>query len=662
MKLRIPVANSATESAVGAALSSLLGLGLLAGLGSFLGNLSYDLLYAPRPTVVPTEAVMVYMDDDSHRILRQGWFQPWDRSVHARLLERLTACGTRAVVFDILFDVPNTNNAATDERLIRAAKAHGRVLVAGKVDPIVMNGEVIGWRPTPPFDDLRRVTSWGLVEGGGADGVIRSHFPGSDRIHSLAWEAARLTMPAPPADDSATRWLNYYGPPGTIPWVSYVQALDPAAVPDSFFSNKVVFVGPLFSIGFTGGRGTDDFRTPYSLWTQRRSPGVEVNATAYLNLVRSDSLRRAPPAAEALLVLLFGALSGGALPLLRPKAALATGAVAIPAIFCAAYFVTWEWHAWFPWLIPASVQVPLGALWALVTNYSRLQREKAGLQESLRIEKTRPPAPMVQFSVTAPSAVMPRSSFAVDVWAHLENQRQEILKRAREQTGDTEVVRLPDAAARERRATQLWIRLSLFGLELRSQDESMLWHGAISKASFIVEVPDNAALGPKTGLVTVHAEGLKIATLHFSIRVDLQTTATPTLTNEQNPPRKAFASYAHLDRNQVLARVQGMQKVMPDLEVFLDVHSLRSGQDWEETIRKEILASDIFYLFWSENARNSKEVEKEWRFALEQKGRDFIAPVPLVSPELVPPPELLAGMHFNDWTLAFERQKGIPGA
>jgi hypothetical protein len=101
-----------------------------------------------------------------------------------------------------------------------------------------------------------------------------------------------------------------------------------------------------------------------------------------------------------------------------------------------------------------------------------------------------------------------------------------------------------------------------------------------------------------------------------------------------------------------------MQKAMADLEVFMDVHSLRSGQNWEEVVKKAILSSDIFYLFRSENARNSAEVEKEWRFALEQKGRDFIDPVPLVAPEAVKPPDELAGKHFNDWTLAFEREKG----
>jgi hypothetical protein len=31
---------------------------------------------------------------------------------------------------------------------------------------------------------------------------------------------------------------------------------------------------------------------------------------------------------------------------------------------------------------------------------------------------------------------------------------------------------------------------------------------------------------------------------------------------------------------------------------------------------------------------------------------DYISPVPLVSPSAVPPPQELASLHFNDWTLS----------
>ena len=64
----------------------------------------------------------------------------------------------------------------------------------------------------------------------------------------------------------------------------------------------------------------------------------------------------------------------------------------------------------------------------------------------------------------------------------------------------------------------------------------------------------------------------------------------------------------------------------------------------------------MLYLFWSDAARQSPWVEREWRCAYENRGVDFIDPVPLVSPEVVPPPSELADLHFNDWVLAYKRR------
>jgi hypothetical protein len=89
------------------------------------------------------------------------------------------------------------------------------------------------------------------------------------------------------------------------------------------------------------------------------------------------------------------------------------------------------------------------------------------------------------------------------------------------------------------------------------------------------------------------------------------------------------------------------------VDVFLDVVSLRAGQRWEQEIRKAIDGRDIFYLFWSGKAKSSHHVEMEWRYALEQRGIEFIHPVPLEDPRSVPPPEELSGLHFNDIFLAY---------
>lgn len=111
-------------------------------------------------------------------------------------------------------------------------------------------------------------------------------------------------------------------------------------------------------------------------------------------------------------------------------------------------------------------------------------------------------------------------------------------------------------------------------------------------------------------------------------------------------PPSAFASYAHQDRDEVLRRVQGMRAFQPRLDVFLDFHSLHSGERWRERLEREIADRDRFFLFWSEGASRSESVRDEWMIAMRLSKP--ITPVPLVPPSLAPPPAELAHLHFDD--------------
>ena len=67
-------------------------------LGYGLTNLSYDLLQVARPHVRADEAVIIYLDEESHAKLQQPRNRAWDRSLHAQLLERLTTGRAPATV------------------------------------------------------------------------------------------------------------------------------------------------------------------------------------------------------------------------------------------------------------------------------------------------------------------------------------------------------------------------------------------------------------------------------------------------------------------------------------------------------------------------------------------------------------------------------------
>lgn len=266
----------------------------------------------------------------------------------------------------------------------------------------------------------------------------------------------------------------------------------------------------------------------------------------------------------------------------------------------------------------------------------------------------------VHFAVTVPPAVASGGTFMVDVWAHLESQRVEVERQIRRSVAPAEpapVIRPAGPFAIARGAT-LYVRLHFPDLVVESAEAVILWAGEIGTASFLVSVPPDNADGRRTGWITVHWEGcLQIARVPLQILVTAKPEAQPRVSQPVERLHKAFASYASDDRDEVLHRIQGMQKIVPDLEVFLDVAKLRSGEDWESRLWRVIPEQDVFYLFWSRAARGSTWVEKEWRCALKARGLSFIDPVPLEPPDVAEPPEELKKKHFNDWVLAYDRSR-----
>jgi len=178
--------------------------------------------------------------------------------------------------------------------------------------------------------------------------------------------------------------------------------------------------------------------------------------------------------------------------------------------------------------------------------------------------------------------------------------------------------------------------------------KTILWTGEIGCAAFLVGVPTHSSAGSKLGTASVRSVGTEIARISFVLNVGASSGRTGRVHTSLKRHKKAFASYASEDREAVMARIQGIQKAAPALRVFVDVMNLRSGDDWERKLNEAITESDVFYLFWCRHAKKSEWVEKEWRYAYQSRGIDFIDPVPLESPVLAPPPPELSKKHFNE--------------
>jgi hypothetical protein len=204
------------------------------------------------------------------------------------------------------------------------------------------------------------------------------------------------------------------------------------------------------------------------------------------------------------------------------------------------------------------------------------------------------------------------------------------------------------------RGTTLTVRLRIQDLMIKPAKKPILWIGEIGNAGFWVTVPKNIKRGSRSGVATILIEGIPVAKVLFAVEVGARAGTVSPLQASERRYHTAFASYASEDQEAVFARIHGMLKIAPSLDIFVAVANLRSGEHWQAKLEREIVSRDVMYLFWSKAASRSKWVDWEWRCGLRERGIDFIDPCPLAPPDRVPPPKELADkLHFNDWVLAY---------
>ena len=387
-----------------AVLLLLVGLALLhlnSRLSLSLRFASYDWAYDfsfLKPRATPkSEITMVYLDEASSIDFQQPFNRPWDRGIHARLLDRLTADGARAVLFDIVFSDPGPE-AATDQLFADAIRRNGRVILAADYsdnqpasDHRSRARETTLTLPYAPFSEA--AAGWGLAQlQPDEDFLVRehNHGPADGDFVSLTWAAARMMrLPAAAQDGDRfhERWVNYYDGPSNFEGLSYKLVFDK---PAGFFRDKVVIIGGRPQTGLLRER-KDQFRSPYTTWYSNPvfTPAVDVHATTLLNLMREDWLRKLPTAAEWALVLVGAIFFGAGLMRFRPSAAVGVAALGALAFTLAAVLLFGLGGVWFPWLVIVAAQAPLGLLlaisfksleWYVVRRALEQQREQAQLQ------------------------------------------------------------------------------------------------------------------------------------------------------------------------------------------------------------------------------------------------------------------------------------------
>jgi len=185
---------------------------------------------------------------------------------------------------------------------------------------------------------------------------------------------------------SNDRYLNFYGPPGTIktiPFHAIIKGQDPnLSAEDLDLTNKVVFVG--FSDFYDPGQ-PDRFYTVFTNEAGVDLSGVEIAATAFANLLHNQSLEA--PDAMTTLVAIFA--FGSLLTLLIYYTPAILG-VPVSIIFVTAYVVCAQIlfndsYLWLPLATPVLVQFPLALFIGLLIQYLQQRHQVQHISEAIRL-------------------------------------------------------------------------------------------------------------------------------------------------------------------------------------------------------------------------------------------------------------------------------------
>jgi adenylate cyclase len=172
-------------------------------------------------------------------------------------------------------------------------------------------------------------------------------------------------------------YLNFYGPPGTIPIIPFHRAL---AAPPPDVAGKAVFVG--LSQSLRPGQ-TDGFHTVYSQPTGADLSGVEIAATAFANLLEGRPVEPLAAGWHVAVLLLWG-LGAGLLCRLAPTSLAAPALVAAGLLYLVA--VQQQFRSagrWYPLAVPLLVEAPVAFVGGLLWRYADAHQERQKLRAAL---------------------------------------------------------------------------------------------------------------------------------------------------------------------------------------------------------------------------------------------------------------------------------------
>ena len=287
------------------------------------------------------------------------------RGLIACVVEEILKFEPAAVMLDIYF--AEATDEVNDGKLEGVLQKNSNIGILEYLSIDTENSTIVRQKPAQRFSENAR-SGFFVVEWRSGDTYRYldriSDFPDLQSMPRVAADIAGIQIPGSVGDGTYFRSLWLFGPAGTVPTISFLDLLTGKF--HEKVSDKVVFVGA--SNPFGAAR-RDDFETGWSSSQGGDLTGVELAATAFLNLTEGQRLRRLsifweiPLAALAGLVLLiagfvFNGFRGSAAVIACAGVYLATAAAAFSSI-----------GQWLPVTAVLFVFTPLAILLSLGRSY-----------------------------------------------------------------------------------------------------------------------------------------------------------------------------------------------------------------------------------------------------------------------------------------------------
>lgn len=243
----------------------------------------------------------------------------------------------------------------------------------------------------------------------------------------------------------------------------------------------------------------------------------------------------------------------------------------------------------------------------------------------------------VRLGASAPRQAKPGSEFTARFVAYekaLEEEVRDLLTKLAPAAGTV----LGIQECRWKQGTAVTVKLSGRGLTVDPPEQEFTWEGGRSLLEFDVTVSGDAEEGTIPLKFDVAIAGIIVARLRLDMEITASVKKKGVSTATGDPAKTAFASYSSKDRLRVLDRVDAI-KIAAGIDIFQDCLDLNPGEEWKPRLDSEIRDRDIFLLFWSQSASESKWVLWELDTAMKEKGEQALQIHPL-DPGLKPPPGL----------------------